>query len=48
LVSSEALALGELESRQGAWRFVLAAVLGLLVVETLWAARITQTRKGTA
>jgi len=48
LASSEALALGELESRQGAWRFVLAAVLGLLVVETVWAARITQKRKGTA
>ena len=48
LGSSEALALGELESRQGAWRFVLAAVLGLLVVETLWAARITQKRKGIA
>ncbi len=48
LVSAEALALGELESRQGAWRFVLAAVLGLLVVETLWAARITQKRKGIA
>jgi hypothetical protein len=47
LVSSETLALGELESRQGAWRFVLAAVLGLLAVETFWAARITQQRKGT-
>ena len=48
LVAAEALALGELESRQGAWRFVLAAVLALLVVETFWAARITQQRKGTA
>jgi hypothetical protein len=46
--SAEALALSELESRQGGWRFVLGAVLALLVVETFWAARITQQRKGTA
>jgi hypothetical protein len=44
----ESLALGELESRQGAWRFLLAAVLGVLVLETVWAATITQRRKGTA
>jgi hypothetical protein len=48
LVSTESLAPGALESRQGGWRVVLAAVLGLLVVETLWAARITQKRKGIA
>jgi hypothetical protein len=48
LVSSESLGLVALESRQGGWRFVLAAVLGLLVVETLWAARLTQKRKGIA
>jgi hypothetical protein len=48
LVSSESLGLGALESRQGGWRSVLAAVLGLLVVETLGAARLTQKRKGIA
>jgi hypothetical protein len=42
------LALSELESRQGAWRFVLGAVLGVLVLETIWAATITQRRKGIA
>ena len=39
------LALGELEAKQGGWRFVLATVLGLLVLETVWAARITQRGK---
>jgi hypothetical protein len=46
--ASESLALAELESRQGLWRFVLGAVLGLLVLETIWAATITQRRKGIA
>jgi hypothetical protein len=44
----ESLGLRELESKQGAWRFLLAAVLGVLVLETVWAATITQRRKGTA
>lgn len=37
-----ALVPNELESRQGGWRLLLAAVLLLLVAETFWAARLSQ------
>jgi hypothetical protein len=43
---SETLAPVDLEAKQGGWRFVLATVLALLAVETVWAARITQRGKG--
>jgi len=43
----EILAVRELEARQGGWRFVLGAVLALLVVETLWAARVTRLKGAT-
>jgi hypothetical protein len=35
------LATAELEQRQRLWRWVLLAVLGLLIVETIWAGRLT-------
>ncbi|MEY5026072.1 MAG: hypothetical protein RLZZ244_1600, partial [Verrucomicrobiota bacterium] len=36
---SETLALRELEDQQAGWRYVLAGVLGLLLLETLLARR---------
>ncbi len=38
----------ELESRQGLWRYLLAAMLGVLLLETLWAGRLSSSKEGTA
>lgn len=38
----------EIESRQGVWRWLLAAVLGLLALETLWAGRLSSAKERTS
>lgn len=42
--SNEALAARDMESRQSWWRIVLGAVFALVVVETVWAARLSARR----
>lgn len=44
--NSLVLVAAEIEARQGGWRWLLAAVLVLLGVETWWAARLPSREKG--